>query len=112
MDCLFCKIISGEIPSAKVYENEYVYAFRDINPQAPVHVLVIPRTHITSVDEASSENASILAEVLKAIPEVAKICGLTKGYRVISNVGEHGCQSVRHLHFHLLGGCQLPEKMA
>lgn len=112
MDCLFCKIISGEIPSAKVYENEYVYAFRDINPQAPVHVLVIPRTHIASVDEASSENASILAEVLKAIPEVAKICGLTKGYRVISNVGEHGCQSVRHLHFHLLGGCQLPEKMA
>ena len=111
-DCLFCKIISGEIPSAKVYENEYVYAFRDINPQAPVHVLVIPRTHIASVDEASSENASILAEVLKAIPEVAKICGLTKGYRVISNVGEHGCQSVRHLHFHLLGGCQLPEKMA
>ena len=112
MDCLFCKIINGEIPSAKVYENEYVYAFRDINPQAPVHVLVIPRTHIASVDEASSENASILAEVLKAIPEVAKICGLTKGYRVISNVGEHGCQSVRHLHFHLLGGCQLPEKMA
>lgn len=112
MDCLFCKIISGEIPSAKVYENEYVYAFRDINPQAPVHVLVIPRTHIASVDEASAENASILAEVLKAIPEVAKICGLSNGYRIISNVGEHGCQSVRHLHFHLLGGCQLPEKMA
>jgi len=112
MDCLFCKIISGEIPSAKVYENEYVYAFRDINPQAPVHVLVIPRIHIASVDEASAENASILAEVLKAIPEVAKICGLSNGYRMISNVGEHGCQSVRHLHFHLLGGCQLPEKMA
>lgn len=112
MDCLFCKIANGEIPSTPVYENEYVYAFRDIQPQAPVHVLVIPRVHIASVNDVSPENAKAVAEVMTAIPEVAKACGLEKGYRVITNVGEHGCQSVRHLHFHVLGGCQLPEKMA
>ena len=112
MDCIFCKIAAGEIPSAKVYENEYVYAFRDINPQAAVHVLVIPRAHIASVNEVNAENAPIVAEVLKAIAEVAKICGLDNGYRVISNVGEHGCQSVKHLHFHVIGGQQLSENMA
>ena len=112
MDCIFCKIAAGEIPSAKVYENEYVYAFRDINPQAAVHVLVIPRAHIASVNEVNAENAPIVAEVLKAIAEVAKICGLDNGYRVISIVGEHGCQSVKHLHFHVIGGQQLSEKMA
>ena len=112
MDCIFCKIAAGEIPSAKVYENEYVYAFRDINPQAAVHVLVIPRAHIASMSEVNAENAPIVAEVLKAIAEVAKICGLDNGYRVISNVGEHGCQSVKHLHFHVIGGQQLSEKMA
>ena len=112
MDCIFCKIAAGEIPSAKVYENEYVYAFRDINPQAAVHVLVIPRAHIASMSEVNAENAPIVAEVLKAIAEVAKICGLDNGYRVISNVGEHGCQSVKHLHFHVIGGQQLSENMA
>ncbi|MDD6980374.1 MAG: histidine triad nucleotide-binding protein [Clostridia bacterium] len=112
MDCLFCKIIAGEIPSTKVYENEYVYAFRDINPQAPVHVLVIPKTHIASADEVTPENSAAVTHVFEAIPAVAKACGLTNGYRVITNVGEDGCQSVKHIHFHLLGGKQLPETMA
>lgn len=112
MDCLFCKIIAGEIPSTKVYENEYVYAFRDINPQAPVHVLVIPKTHIASADEVTPENSAAVTPVFEAIPAVAKACGLSNGYRVITNVGADGCQSVRHIHFHLLGGKQLPETMA
>ena len=111
MDCLFCKIINGDIPSAKVYENEYVYAFKDINPNAPVHVLVVPKTHISSVDEINEENVSVASEVLKAIPTVAKICGLENGYRVVTNVGEDGCQSVKHLHFHILGGKKLAERL-
>ena len=112
MDCLFCKIIEGEIPSTKVYENEYVYAFRDINPQAPVHILVIPKTHISSLDEVTAENAALVAEVLSAIPVIAKHEGLTGGYRVVSNVGKDACQSVKHLHFHILGGEQLSDSMA
>ncbi len=111
MDCLFCKIIKGEIPSAKVYEDGEVYAFRDISPQAPTHVLVIPKAHIASADELSEENAQIAANVFTAIPKVAKVLGLENGYRVITNVGEDGCQSVRHLHFHVLGGAKLPESM-
>lgn len=112
MDCLFCKIIAGEIPSAKVYENDYVYAFRDIQPQAPVHVLIVPKKHIASIDEVTPANSDIVRHVAEAIPEVAKTLGLENGYRVITNVGEDGCQSVRHLHFHLLGGAKLPERMA
>ena len=112
MDCLFCKIIAGEIPSAKVYENDYVYAFRDIQPQAPVHVLIVPKEHIASLDEVTPANSDIVRHVAEAIPEVAKILGLKNGYRAITNVGEDGCQSVRHLHFHLLGGTKLPERMA
>lgn len=112
MDCLFCKIIAGEIPSAKVFENEYVYAFRDIQPQAPTHVLIVPKQHIASIDEVTPENSEILRHVAEAIPQVAATLGLTNGYRVITNVGEDGCQSVRHLHFHLLGGAKLPERMA
>lgn len=112
MDCLFCKIIAGEIPSAKVFENEYVYAFRDIQPQAPTHVLIVPKQHIASIDEVTPENSEILRHVVEAIPQVAATLGLTNGYRVITNVGEDGCQSVRHLHFHLLGGAKLPERMA
>lgn len=111
-DCLFCKIIAGEIPSAKVYENDAVFAFRDIQPQAPVHVLIVPKKHIASVDEVTPENSEIVRRVMEAIPEVAKALGLRNGYRVITNVGEDGCQSVRHLHFHLLGGAKLPERMA
>lgn len=112
MDCLFCKIISGSIPSAKVFENESVYAFRDINPQAPTHVLVVPKAHIASVDAVNAENSALIAKIFEVIPEIARIEGLEKGYRVVSNIGEHGCQSVRHLHFHILGGKQLSDTMA
>ena len=111
MDCLFCKIIAGEIPSAKVFENEHVYAFRDINPQAPVHVLVVPKTHICCADAINGENSSLVAHVFEAIPQIAKETGLTNGYRVITNVGEDGRQSVKHLHFHILGGKLLSENM-
>ncbi|MBQ1195403.1 MAG: histidine triad nucleotide-binding protein [Clostridia bacterium] len=111
MDCIFCKIIKGDIPSSKVYENEYVYAFRDINPQAPVHILVVPKEHISSVDEITAENSAIVAKIFEAIPEIAKSEKLSGGYRVISNCGADACQSVKHLHFHILGGAQLGEQM-
>ena len=111
-DCIFCKILRGEIPSTKVFENESVYAFRDINPMAPVHVLVIPKVHIASADEITAENATLVAKIFEAIPKIAKAEGLTNGYRVITNCGEDGCQSVKHLHFHLLGGRKLPETLA
>ncbi len=111
MDCIFCKIIAGDIPSAKVYEDESVYAFRDIQPQAPVHVLVVPKAHIASADEVSGENAALVAKIFEAIPKIAKAEGLANGYRVITNCGEDGCQSVKHLHFHVLGGKKLSERM-
>lgn len=111
MDCLFCKIINGEIPSKKVYENNDVFAFCDINPQAPVHVLVVPKTHIESADCINAESSGAVSAVFEAIPKIAEICGLKNGYRVITNIGEDGCQSVRHIHFHLLGGKKLPENM-
>ena len=111
MSCIFCKIINGEIPSSKVYENEYVYAFRDINPQAPVHVLVIPKLHLASADEINAENSVYVAKIFETISVIAKSEGLENGYRVITNVGEDGCQSVKHLHFHILGGKKLPENM-
>lgn len=112
MDCLFCKIIAGEIPSAKVYENEWVYAFRDIAPQAPVHILIVPKTHICCADAVNAENSHLVAKIFEAIPEIAKAEGLANGYRIINNCGEDGCQTVKHLHFHLLGGKKLTEKMA
>ena len=111
-DCLFCKILKGEIPSSKVYEDDNVYAFYDIAPQAPVHVLVIPKQHVASADEITGDNATLVANVFAAIPKIAAAAGLTNGYRVITNVGEDGCQSVKHLHFHVLGGRQLSEQMA
>ena len=111
MDCIFCKIIKGEIPSSKVYENEYVYAFRDINPQAPVHILVVPKVHIASADEINSENSALVAKIFEAISEIAKSENLGRGYRVITNCGDDACQSVKHLHFHILGGVQLGERM-
>lgn len=111
MDCLFCKIIAGEIPSTKVYEDDNVYAFRDINPQAPVHILVIPKNHIPSVDAITAENSDAVAKIFEVIPKIAKGEGLENGYRVISNIGSDGCQSVKHMHFHILGGKQLSEKM-
>lgn len=111
MDCLFCKIISGEIPSTKVYENEWVYAFRDINPQAPVHVLIVPKEHIASADAVTDENSALIARIFEAIPQIAKAEGLANGYRLITNIGNDGCQSVKHLHVHILGGKQLSEQM-
>ena len=110
-DCLFCKIIAGVIPSKKVYEDESVYAFFDIAPQAPVHILVIPKTHIASADEVTDETAHLVAAVFTAIPKIAATAGLENGYRVITNIGEDGCQSVKHLHFHVLGGEKLSDKM-
>ena len=112
MDCLFCAIIKGDIPSKKVYEDESCYAFLDINPQAPVHCLVVPKTHIASADAVNDENASTVAAIFTAIPKIAKELGLENGYRIVSNVGEDGCQSVKHLHFHILGGTKLSENMA
>ena len=111
MDCIFCRIIAGEIPSAKVYEDERVFAFKDINPQAPVHVLVVPKAHLESADAVTAENSGYVAAIFEAIPKIAAEAGLANGYRVITNCGEDGCQSVKHLHFHLLGGRKLPENM-
>ncbi len=112
MDCLFCKIINGDIPSSKVYEDEMILAFKDISPMAPVHILVIPKIHIASADGITSENSEYVARIFEKIPEIAKGAGAENGYRVITNCGEDGCQSVKHLHFHILGGTKLPEKMA
>ena len=112
MDCIFCKIIDGQIPSSKVYEDEFCYAFSDINPQAPVHVLVVPKLHIASLDDVCEENAEYIKHIALAIPKIAKLCSLSGGYRVISNIGEDGAQSVKHLHFHILGGKKLSEQMA
>ena len=111
-DCIFCKIVRGEIPSTRVYEDDAVYAFRDIHPMAPVHVLVIPKAHLSSADDVTAENSSCVSKIFEAIPKIAAAEGLTHGYRVITNCGEDGCQSVKHLHFHLLGGRKLPETLA
>ena len=111
MDCIFCRIIAGEIPSSKVYEDEYVFAFKDINPQAPVHVLLVPKVHMESADAVDGENSIHVAKIFEAIPKVAAEMGLGNGYRVITNCGEDGCQTVKHIHFHLLGGKKLPENM-
>ena len=112
MDCIFCAIIKGNIPSKCVYEDEVCYAFLDINPQAPVHCLVVPKAHIGSVDEVNTENSSAVAHIFTVIPKIAKELGLVNGYRVVSNIGEDGCQSVKHLHFHILGGKKLSDTMA
>ena len=112
MDCLFCAIIKGEIPSKKVYEDDACYAFLDINPQAKVHCLVVPKKHIASADEITADNACEVAAIFTAIPKIAAELGLSNGYRIVSNIGEDGCQSVKHLHFHILGGEKLSENMA
>ena len=109
MDCLFCKIISGDIPSSKVYEDEKCYAFYDISPLAPVHFLIVPKAHIASVNELNEENADVVAHIFSVIPKIAATVGLDGGYRVVTNIGEDGCQSVKHLHFHVLGGKKLSE---
>ena len=111
-DCLFCKIVAGQIPSTKVYEDETVLAFRDIAPQAPTHILVIPKNHIASVAEISAENSAVVAHIFEVIAKIAKEEGLSEGYRVVSNCGAHAGQTVHHLHFHILGGKQLSLEMA
>ena len=112
MSCLFCKIIAGEIPSGKVYEDENVYAFRDINPQAKTHVLVVPKAHIEDCNGISAENSAVIAHIFEVIPEIAKAEGLENGYRVVSNCGDDACQSVKHIHFHVLGGEKMSDRMA
>ena len=106
-DCLFCKIVAGDIPSTKVYEDEKILAFRDIAPQAPCHVLVIPKAHIADVNGITAENSAVVAHIFQVIPQIAKAEGLENGYRVVSNCGADAGQTVQHLHFHILGGRKL-----
>lgn len=108
MDCLFCKIIKGEIPSNKVYEDEKVYAFHDIAPAAPVHILIVPKAHIASANALTAENAAVVGHIFAVAAKLSKDLGFAdKGYRIVNNCGEDGGQTVGHLHFHLLGGRSL-----
>lgn len=111
-NCLFCKIIAGEIPSNKVYEDDRVLAFRDIAPQAPTHILVIPKAHIESCNAVTANNSTLVAHIFEVIPTIAQAEGLVGGYRVVSNCGGDAGQTVPHLHFHILGGKQLNLDMA
>lgn len=107
-DCLFCKIAKGEIPSNKVYEDDKILAFHDISPEAPVHILVIPKEHISSVNDVTEENSIIVAHIFSTIPKLVKMLGIHEtGYRIVTNILEDGGQTVDHLHFHLLGGRNL-----
>ena len=111
MDCIFCQIVAGKIPSKKVYEDEQVYAFHDISPIAPVHVLVIPKKHLSSVLAIQDEDAELIGKLHVAIGKVAKETGVAEsGFRIISNTGAHGQQTVAHLHYHVIGGRQLEWK--
>ena len=101
-DCLFCKIVKGEIPSTKIYEDEFVYAFKDIDPQAPFHAIIIPKEHIGCADEINTQNSFVVGKVFEAVAKISKQENLEKGYRVVNNCGEDGGQTVHHLHFHLL----------
>lgn len=111
MDCIFCKIANGEIPSKKIYEDDKCLAFYDLNPQAPVHVLFIPKQHICCVNKITEDNADVVAHIFTVIPKVAKELGLENGYRIINNCGKDAGQTVIHLHFHLLGGKTMGEKI-
>ena len=111
-NCLFCKIIAGDIPSTKVYEDDTILAFRDIAPQAPVHILVVPKAHIVDTDGITAENSQLIAHIFEMIPRIAKAEGLSNGYRVSTNCGPDSGQMVPHLHFHLLGGKALRQEMA
>lgn len=108
--CLFCEIINGNIPSTKVYEDDMIYAFRDINPVAPVHVLVVPKIHIDCVNDVTAENSKYVAHIFEKIPEIAKGEGISS-YRVINNCGKDAGQTIMHLHFHIIGGVELGEKL-
>ena len=111
-NCLFCKIVAGDIPSTKVYEDEKILAFRDIAPQAPTHILVIPKEHIPSVNGITGENSAVVAHIFETIPQIAAAEGLMGGYRVVSNCGDDAGQTVHHLHFHILCGKKLALEMA
>ncbi len=111
-DCLFCKIIAGQIPSTKVYEDETVLAFRDINPQAPTHILVVPKAHIEDCNGINEANSAVVGHIFQVIPQIASAEGLSNGYRVVSNCGTDAGQTVAHLHFHILGGKTLSLEMA
>ena len=111
-DCLFCRIIAGEIPSKKVYEDAAVFAFRDINPQAPTHILVVPKEHIASAAELNGSNSHLAARCLEAAAAIAREEKLDGGFRIVSNCGDDAGQTVKHLHFHILGGARLNDKMA
>ncbi len=111
-ECLFCRIAAGEIPSAKVYEDETIFAFRDIAPQAPTHILVVPKAHIPGCSGVTAENSAVVAHIFEVIPRIAAGEGLTEGYRVVSNCGPDAGQTVPHLHFHILGGKKLALEMA
>ncbi len=111
MDCIFCKIIAGEIPSTKLYEDEKMVIIKDISPQAKVHYLLIPKQHYANIKELSAEQAIELGECLKKLGELVEGFGLNKGFRIVSNCGKHSCQSVEHLHIHILGGEQLSPQM-
>ncbi|MBB6630500.1 histidine triad nucleotide-binding protein [Clostridium algidicarnis] len=106
--CIFCKIINGDIPSEKVYEDDKVYAFKDLNPEAPIHILIIPKTHITNTNEINEENASVISSLFISVAKIAKMLNVDEsGYRVVNNCGKQGGQTVEHLHFHMLGGRDL-----
>ena len=109
MDCIFCKIVNGDIPSNKVYEDETVLAFHDIAPQMPVHVIVIPKMHIASAAEVNEDNSAVIGHIFEVIPKIAKDLGLDNGFRIINNCGKDGGQTVGHIHFHILGGKTLGE---
>ena len=104
MDCLFCKIINGEIPSNKDYEDDTVFAFRDIAPQAPTHILIIPKEHIKSAAEIDESNSAVVAHIFEVAAKIAKQEGLDDGFRIVNNCGDIAGQTVKHLHFHLMGG--------
>lgn len=104
MDCLFCKIINGEIPSNKVYEDDQVFAFRDIEPQAPTHILIIPKQHIKSAAEIDESNSAVVAHIFEVAAKIAKQEGLVDGFRIVNNCCDIAGQTVKHLHFHLMGG--------
>ena len=111
-NCLFCKIVAGENPSNKVYEDDKILAFRDIAPQAPTHILVVPKAHIESCNGITAANSAVVAHIFEVIPQIAKAEGLEGGYRVVSNCGADAGQTVHHLHFHILGGKTLALEMA
>lgn len=104
MDCIFCKIAAGEIPSTKVYEDDKILAFKDLDPQAPVHILVIPKEHIKWAYDVTAKNSAVIAHIFEKIPVIAKEQGLEDGFRIVNNCGESAGQTVHHIHFHLMGG--------